>query len=171
MPSPFHPARLVPTSVRAGFWTLRGRRRLRKGEVRRAVMAFERGLALNPGRFRTLVDLATAHLCARDIFQARSALARAREADPEGFPARAGPLLARWGFDLDAVVRMTSFARPEAVAQTAGLRRRTVSASSLPFGDCRNLDEYARFRAMPPISQAEIASWDIDRIIGDLLDG
>ena len=56
------------------------------------------------------------------------------------------------------------------MAQTAIVRQRTVTASSLPFGDCRNLDEYARFRAMPPISRAEIDSLDLDRVIGDLLD-
>lgn len=165
-----HPARLIPSGVRARLWTLRGRRLLRKGKVRSAVEAFQRGLAVRPGHFRTLVDLATAHLCARDVFQARSALAQAREADPEGFPARAGRLLSRWGFDLDAVVRMTAVSRPTPVAQTAGVRQRTVTASSLPFGDCRNLDEYARFRAMPPISRAEIDSLDLDRVIGDLLD-
>jgi hypothetical protein len=143
---------------------------LRKGRVRLSVQAFQRALVTRPGHFRTLVDLATAHLCARDVFQARSALAQAREADPEGFSARAGHLLARWGFDLDAVVRMTAVSRPTPVAQAAAVRQRTVTASSLPFGDCRNLDEYARFRAMPPISRAEIDSLDLDRVIGDLLD-
>jgi hypothetical protein len=40
----------------------------------------------------------------------------------------------------------------------------------LRFGDCRDLDEYARFRAMPPISRAEIDACDWDSVLDDLLD-
>ena len=154
----------------ASVWTLRGRRRLRKGEVQASIQAFQRALDRNPKRFRTLVDLATAHLCARDAQGASRALSRAREADPGLYDARAGHLLARWGFDIEAVGRVSSQPRPRPVAQTANLRPREVTAQSLPFGDCRNLDEYARFRAMPPISRAEIEGLDWDRVIDDLLE-
>ena len=41
----------------------------------------------------------------------------------------------------------------------------------LPFGDCQDLDEYTRFRSMPPITAAEIASTDWPAIFDDLQDG
>ena len=117
------------------------------------------------------MDLAIAHLCARDVQNAARALSRARDVDPAGFQARAGRLLSRWGFDLDAVGRMAAPPRPQPVAQTAAARReRSVTSQSHPFGDCENLDEYARFRAMPPISRSEIDTLDWDRVIDDLFD-
>ena len=39
-----------------------------------------------------------------------------------------------------------------------------------PYGDCRDLDEYARFQAMPPISRAEIEATDWDRMLADLFE-
>ncbi|MFV1958588.1 MAG: hypothetical protein ACC662_04150, partial [Planctomycetota bacterium] len=47
---------------------------------------------------------------------------------------------------------------------------RRISAQHLPYGDCLDLDEYARFRAMPPITRAERESTDWNRILEDLLD-
>ena len=40
----------------------------------------------------------------------------------------------------------------------------------MPYGDCLDLDEYARFRAMPPISEAEVEGVDWDRVLEDLLE-
>jgi hypothetical protein len=45
-----------------------------------------------------------------------------------------------------------------------------VEPGSLPLGDCVDLDEYARFRAMPPISESERESIDWDSVLEDLLD-
>ena len=135
-----------------------------------AVRAFHRALDRRPHRFRTLIDLATAHLRANDDPGAQRALSRARDADPARFDARAARLLARWGFELEAVGRAPPQPRPQPVPQGVVVRRRSVTAQSLPFGDCCNLDEYARFRAMPPITRAEIESLDWDRVIDDLLE-
>lgn len=151
----------------AWLWTIRGRRRLRRGEVQGAIQAFHTALARRPGRFRTLIDLSIAHLIARNVPQAQASLGQARRSDPARFAERAPRLLGRWGFELP---RIQTPPRPEPVVQTAGVRHRTVTAHSLPFGDCRDLDEYARFRAMPPISQAEIDGLDWDRVLGDLLE-
>lgn len=169
-------SRIVPAGWRAALLTRRGRRRLRRGELRLAIQAFEGALVLRPERFRTLIDLATACLCARDLRGARLALSRARRADPAHFNARAGRRLARWGFDLEAVWRMTAHAprtstRPLSQPEPAVVRPpQAVAAKELPFGDCGSLDEYARFQAMPPISQAEMDSVDWDRVLGDLFD-
>jgi hypothetical protein len=38
----------------------------------------------------------------------------------------------------------------------------------MTLGDCRDLDEYARFSAMPPISAAEVAETNWDDLLGDL---
>ncbi len=168
------PLKPLTSRLTAALWTLRGRRRLRRGQIQAAVQAFGAALRHRPYRFRTLVDLATAYLCARDAAQAHTALARAREADPTRFEMRAGRLLARWGFDLETVCRVGPTPRPQPVAQTSVRPRasagRSVTPQSLPFGDCLNLDEYARFRAMPPISRAELEGLDWDRVLGDLLD-
>ncbi|MDJ0976699.1 MAG: hypothetical protein QNJ98_19745 [Planctomycetota bacterium] len=151
---------------------MQGRRRLRRGEVQSAIQAFHKALAHRPSRFRTLVDLSIAYLCARDVPQAQAALGHARRSDPSRFTVRAGRLLGRWGFELP---RSQVPPRPQPM-QMAGVveapeaRSRTVTSQSLPYGDCRNLDEYARFRAMPPITQAEIDELDWDRVIGDFFE-
>lgn len=148
--------------------TLRGRRRLRRGEVQGAIQAFHAALARRPDRFRTLIDLGIAHLIARNTAHAHAALNQARRVDPVRYGIRAGRLLGRWGFELP---RTPVPARPEAVVHSAvAPRTRSVTSHSLPFGDCRDLDEYARFRAMPPISRAEIDSLDWDRVLGDLFE-
>lgn len=165
----FRPLKPISAGLKASVWTLRGRRRLRRGEVQSSIQAFHLALEKRPKRFRTLIDLATAHLCARDVQGASRALSTAREAHPSRYDAQAGRLLARWGFDIEAVGRMSAQPRPR-VTQVAVVRPREVTAQSLPFGDCRNLDEYARFRAMPPISRAEIEGLDWDRVIDDLLE-
>ncbi len=116
------------------------------------------------------MNVALAHLCARETTEARRFLAQAREADPVRYEMRAAAMLARCGFDLERVCRPAVTARPaEPVAQAAGARR-VVTAANLPFGDCRDVDEYARFRAMPPITPAEIDGLNWDNILGDLMD-
>ncbi len=120
------------------------------------------------------MDLSIAHLCARDAAQAQAALGHARRSDPVRFSVRAGRLLGRWGFELP---RTQITPRPPQPVQVAGRvegpdgrRRRNVTAQSLPFGDCQNIDEYARFSAMPPITQAEIDDLDWDKVIGDFFE-
>lgn len=48
--------------------------------------------------------------------------------------------------------------------------RDPITSASLPFGDCRDVDEYARFGAMPPISRGEIEALDWDEVLRDLLE-
>ena len=115
--------------------------------------------------------MAQAHLCARELHEARRYLAQAREADPTRYDLRAAALLARCGYDIESICRPLPPARPEAVTKAAARgSSRSVTAASLPYGDCADIDEYARFRAMPPITPAEIDGTDWDRVIGDLLD-
>lgn len=156
----------------AWWWTLLGRRRLRRGEVQAAILAFHKALVHRPDRFRTLVDLSIAYLCARDVPQAQAALGHARRSDPSQFAVRAGRLLGRWGFELPRAqpAPRTPPMQMAGVVETSEVRARTVTAQSLPFGDCRNLDEYARFRAMPPITQAEIDDLDWDQVITDFFE-
>ncbi len=57
-------------------------------------------------------------------------------------------------------------------AERAAVHTRAHERSSAhPLGDCRDLDEYARFRSMPPITRAEIETVDWDAVADDLLDG
>ncbi len=114
--------------------------------------------------------VAQAHLQAREFEEARRFLAQARETDPTRYDLRAAAILARCGYDLDSVCRPHTAPRPAAVAQAARPMRRDVTAANLPYGDCQDVDEYARFRAMPPITRAEIESTDWDSIITDLQD-
>ena len=115
--------------------------------------------------------VAQAHLQAREFEEARRFLAQARESDPARYDLRAAAILARCGYDLDSVCRPQAPAPvPAAVAQVARPLRRDVTSANLPYGDCQDVDEYARFRAMPPITAAEIEHTDWDSIITDLLD-
>ncbi|MDA1196237.1 MAG: tetratricopeptide repeat protein [Planctomycetota bacterium] len=166
-PNPFRP---VTARVASALWGWFGRRRLRRGDSRGAIRAFHRALRHRPADFRALMAVAQAHLGARELEEARRYLAQAREADPLAYDLRAAGLLARVGYDLEAVCRPQIAPRPAAVAQGARLSRRDVRPSELPYGDCADVDEYARFRAMPPITRAEIEHTDWDAIIGDLLD-
>jgi hypothetical protein len=116
------------------------------------------------------MNVAQAHLCARELLEASRYLAQAREADPTRYDLRAAALLARCGYDIESICRPLPPARPEPVAKAAVRHGRSVTSASLPYGDCADIDEYARFRAMPPITPAEIDGTDWDRIISDLLD-
>ena len=166
--NPLHP---VTSRLAAAVWAWCGRRRLRRGDHRGAIRAFHRALARRPDEFLALMAVAQAHLQAREFEEARRFLAHAREADPARYDLRAAAILARCGYDLDSVCRPQAPApRPAAVAQAARPLRRDVTSANLPYGDCQDVDEYARFRAMPPITRAEIEYTDWDSIISDLLD-
>ncbi|MDJ0521653.1 MAG: tetratricopeptide repeat protein [Planctomycetota bacterium] len=160
----------MTSRVSAAVCAYLGHRRLRRGDHRGAIRAFHQALRKRPGRFPELMNVAQAHLCARELHEARRYLAQAREADPTRYDLRAAALLASCGYDIESVCRPLPPTRPSAKTHTAVRDSRGVSASSLPYGDCADIDEYARFRAMPPISQAEIEDTDWDTIIGDLFD-
>ena len=114
------------------------------------------------------MNVAQAHLCAREFEEARRFLATAREADPTRYDLQAAAMLSRCGFDLEAICRPSAQARSAATSLVTATA--PVTPSELPFGDCRDVDEYARFRAMPPITDAEIEGMDWDAVLGDLLD-
>ncbi len=165
------------------FALTRGRWRLFRHDVDGAVVALDAAVRRTPDAFAPWLHLARAHLLNRDFPRARGALARARELSPERFDAVAVRALRHDGFEL------TVLAEPEAPApvssasagattpvsgaraERAAVRTRTRDRASLhPLGDCRDLDEYARFRSMPPITLAERESVDWDAVADDLLD-
>lgn len=169
-----NPLRALTRRFGASVWAWRGSRCIRRGDWRGGIRAYQAALRRRPDHFGTLLHLARAHLCAREVHEARRFLLLAREADPKRYEFDAAAFLARHGFDLETICRIAPTARPaEPVVRTrvrATSSHEQVTADSLPFGDCRDLDEYARFRAMPPITPAEAEGLDWDRVIDDLLD-
>lgn len=165
-----NPLRPLTSRLGAALWSACGHRRLRRGDAVGAIRAYGRALRRRPGSFRALLSIAQAHLSAGEFAEARRYLAQAREADLRRYDLEAAASLARYGFDLQAVCRPQAAGRPAAVASAATRGGRHVTAANLPFGDCLDVDEYARFRAMPPISPAEIEGLDWDNVLGDLLD-
>lgn len=157
----------------AGRLVRRGRRRLLRGELSVAVTCLQAALRLQPGRFDALLLLTRAYLRSRDLFRARSALVQARETDRVRFETSAAAVVALEGYDL---ARLCTAPGPVAAVavETAPPRaaargpRGPAAGRGLPLGDCRDLDEYARFRAMPPVAPGEITDWD--EVIADLLD-
>jgi tetratricopeptide (TPR) repeat protein len=150
-----------------------GRSRLLRGDVEGAVASFEKAARLAPALFEPWLHLARANLRAHDLFRARRALARAREADPRRFEREAPARVRAEGYELSALADVTSPGRMEAPVerQAAVLHARDRAVGGLPFGDCRDLDEYARFRSMPPITPGEIEEIDWDEVSEDLQDG
>jgi hypothetical protein len=150
-----------------------GRSRLLRGDVEGAVASFDRAARLAPMLFDSWLHLARAHLRAHDLFRARRALARAREADARRFDREAPSRVRAEGYELSALADVTSPGRMEAPVEreAAVLHARERVAGALPFGDCRDLDEYARFRSMPPITPGEIEDIDWDEVSEDLQDG
>jgi hypothetical protein len=171
--------------LRTRWLTCWGRWRLFRGDSAGAARTLESAAARSPGAFATLVHLARAFLRQNDLFRARRALARAREASPTRFAREAGTWVRLEGFDVAALTdvqapRHAPEARPaEAPAQGRATESRTAvlherrhrDVVGLPFGDCRDLDEYSRFCAMPAISKAEIEAMDWDGLAEDLQDG
>lgn len=165
------------------FALTRGRWRLFRHDVDGAVASLDVAVRRTPGSFAPWLHLARAHLLNRDFPRARGALARARELSPARFDAVAVRALRQDGFELtvlsepDSAVPAaspTSGAAPVSGtrAERAAVRTRTRDrAASHPLGDCRDIDEYARFRSMPPITQAERETVDWDAVAEDLLDG
>jgi hypothetical protein len=168
MPNPL--TRLL-ARVDAWVWGLRGRRRLRRGDARGAIRAYELARRRRGPDWTAAMRLAVGHLCAREVAEARRWLTEGREVDPVRYDREAALYLARHGFDLEAVQRLPAAPRRAgpAVGATLAPRARHVAAS-LPFGDCLDLDEYARFSAMPPITRSEAATIDWDQVIEDLLE-
>lgn len=178
-----HPRRRPGLTVLHRVWNLlsalvlrtRGRWRLRRGDAEGAATILEAAAVRSPGSFRSLLDLTRAHLRRHDLVLARRALARAREASPGRYEREAPAAMRAEGFDLAALADLATAraggdgSRPDrgAVAVASASRVRVVPA----FGDCKDLDEYTRFRSMPPITPAEIAATDWDAIIDDLQDG
>lgn len=167
------------TAVAAFFACQRGRWRLFRRDAKGAVATLESATRRAPDAFAPWLLLARAHLKNRDWIGARVALARARELAPERFVAVAARTLRRDGFEITALADPIPQAVVPAVNGSAGARveRATVHARTReaglvhPLGDCRDLDEYARFRSMPPITPAEIESVDWDAVADDLLEG
>jgi hypothetical protein len=160
--------------LRARLWTARGRRRLERGDLAGAVSALQTALRLRPGSFAALLLLSRAYLRSRDPFRARGALAQARETDRLRFEASAGHEVALEGYDLNALCPATAAAAASVAVELRTVPRRPgdrhprAARTALPLGDCRDLDEYARFRAMPPVARGEIDDWD--EVLSDLLD-
>lgn len=156
----------------------RGRWRLHRGDAAGAARLLEAAARRAPGAFAPLLALTRAYLRRRDLVLARRALARAREASPTRFAREAPAAMRAEGFDLatlaDGVAGRAGTAADGERAERSTLVVTTPARPvrvALPFGDCRDLDEYTRFRSMPPITAAELASTDWDAIIDDLQDG
>lgn len=175
MPRRRHPLARALLRVAASLPLTRGRWALLRRDSAAAVRAFERALGYAPDSFDVLLHLARAYLRARDLPRARRALARAREISPRRFDREASRWVVREGFELGSLTDAPPAPAPRGEVpvahEAAVLRTRVRSAGEHPFGDCRDLDEYARFRSMPPITQGERESIDWDAIAEDLLDG
>lgn len=165
---------------RLGAWIalLRGRWRLYRRDLDGAVESLDVAARRAPDAFSPWLHLARARLRNRDLPGARMALARARAVAPDRFDRVAVPTLRNDGFELSIVAEPPPAAVPAARsahgnrAERAAVHTRSREApTSHPLGDCRDLDEYARFRSMPPITPAEIECVDWDAIADDLLDG
>ena len=187
------PLAQIVSRVGALGWTLRGSRRLRRGDARGAIRAYEAALRRRPGHFRGLMHLAVAHLCAREVPEARRFLADARDGHPRLYEREAASLLSRGGFDLEAIHRLGALPRRSESAVTAlsQLRARGLPVEAgdelrgdesrdsaaetsresadllLPYGDCADIDEYTRFSAMPPIHLTEGEGVDWDAVFPD----
>jgi hypothetical protein len=165
--------------IGASFALLRGRWRLFRRDLDGAVQSLDAATRRAPDAFSPWLHLARAHLKNRNWVGARRALARARDLSPDRFDAVAVRTLKHDGFEIAVLAdpvpaAAVPAAQGPAVAQverTAVRARAREGSSSHPLGDCRDLDEYARFRSMPPITAAEIESVDWDVVADDLLDG
>jgi hypothetical protein len=165
-----HPLKYLWSRAAAAVWTRRGRRSLARSDVQEGIAALEKALLWHPFSFPALLHLSRAYLRIRDLYRAHRTLARARECDPVRFAREASSWISREGFDVEAVCHGPPPVRtPERVVLGSERRPRTP-ARHLAFGDCRDLDEYARFQAMPPISAAEVEETDWDHLLGDLQD-
>jgi hypothetical protein len=161
----------------------RGRWHLFRGRATRALRDLARAVSLRPAAFGPLFHFARASLRTGDEAGARRALARAREANPRRFFRAAPGWRDREGVDVRALTDLGARSRGDLQAssgvslsdaprsETAVARRRAAEAGSFPLGDCRDLDEYSRFLAMPPISEGEVAAIDWDAVSEDLQDG
>jgi hypothetical protein len=154
--------------LRARRWTARGRRRLEQGDLPAAVGALHMALRLRPSSFEALLLLSRAYLRSRDFFRARGALAQARETDRPRFEREAPGVVALEGYDLGALSPQAPLTQAPVAVAAERRRMKSGVVGALPYGDCRDLDEYARFRAMPPIAPGEIDDWDT--VLQDLLD-
>jgi tetratricopeptide (TPR) repeat protein len=164
------PFRSLVRRIAAARWTRRGRRCLARGDLPGATSALERALELRPRAFEALLHLTRAYLRRREYGLAWSTIREARRSDSTRFAREAPRWLAREGVHLEAVRQMASPAREPQTAAASAEPRARRTAAALAYGDCRDLDEYARFRAMPPISRAEVEDTDWESVLDDLLD-
>jgi hypothetical protein len=151
-----------------------GRFRLVRGDALGAARAFERATRSDPSSFSAWLHLGRARLRARDLYRARRALGRAREEAPGAYDLEASEWVRLEGFDLSTLAEVAGLsgrgdppARHPAYLGPPG----AAATALLPYGDCKDLDEYARFGAMPPIAPSEFADLDWDELAEDLQDG
>lgn len=186
MPRKRTPWAAISARWRSLAWSAKGQWSLSRGQLPQALEAFREAVSARPDGFRPLLRLTYGYLLTRDYWRAHRTLAQAREADPIRFARFVPDWLVRVGLPVEArrrllgspVVRADEAGhrapeRPEVAAHREPSRRpavRRVDAAQLPLGDCRDLDEYARFRAMPPISDGERESIDWDAVLEDLLE-
>jgi hypothetical protein len=74
------------------------------------------------------------------------------------------------GFEMETVFQSPTEPREPEPAVAGRAARRRARPTPPRFGDCRDLDEYSRFQAMPPITAAEIEEIDWDDMLDDLLE-
>jgi hypothetical protein len=164
---------LVAGASRAAFARVLvalGRLHLARRDAARAARAFERAVRVDPDGFSSWLHLGRARLRERDLLRARRAFARAREASPARFEVEAALWARREGFELASLSDVGR--RPEPPSRhPAYLGAPGSAAKALPYGDCKDLDEYARFGAMPPITASEWDDVDWDELAEDLQDG
>ena len=170
------PLRTLHACLAGLLWTSRGRRAMARGDLPAAVRALELAVSWRPRAFKSLFLLGRGYLASDDTWRAHRALARARETDPLRFAREAERCVARRSLDRETLGRvlgvgLTAAPSPSpARVHARSLEARRETVPNLPFGDCLDLDEYARFQAMPPISRAERESVDWDSLLADLLE-
>jgi hypothetical protein len=148
-----------------------GRFRLVRGDALGAARLFERAARHDPSSFSAWLHLGRARLRARDLYRARRALGRAREEAPGAFDREASDWVRLEGFDLSTLAEVSMRGEPPARHPAYLGPPGPAAKAVLPYGDCKDLDEYARFGAMPPIAPSEFADLDWDELAEDLQDG
>jgi tetratricopeptide (TPR) repeat protein len=145
---------------------------LRRGHLLQAESCLCRAALIAPRSFSTRVQLGRVYFLMEEFFKAEQQFLKAQEIDPKRFhrdhlpedyggweelEPRDRATEALFG-EYDAEGSLYSFEESETEAEPSGGFR---------FGDFSSYEEWERFRALPPITAAEIRDTDWDRILSD----
>lgn len=180
---------IVQRSLFRPYLYMAGMLHLRRGRLAAAESCLCRAALISPRSFATRVQLGRIYFLMDEFFKAEQQFLKAQEINPDRFRRdhlsdedaswpefEADPDAGERGFFGDYGAQATLYSFEESAVDRRALPEQPVDGdlpaagadpTEFRHGDFSSLDEWLRFRDLPPITRAEIAGIDWDQVFSD----